>query len=115
MTNELFIMLAELRSCGEKLTETADALMNYYSSNKETTDTACESVKEEPKAEPEVKTYTKEDVRALLAQKAKVDGCKYKTTVKSLVAKYSSDGTLTKVPIESYAELMAELEVIGNA
>ena len=115
MTNELFIMLAELRSCGKKLTETADALMNYYSSDKETTDTACEAVKEEAKTEPEIKTYTKEDVRALLAQKAKVDGCKYKTTIKSLVAKYSSDGTLTKVPAEKYAELMAELEVIGNA
>ena len=114
-TKELFMILEELRSCGKKLTETADALINYYSSDKETTNTACETVKAEAKAEPEVKTYTKEDVRALLAQKAKVDSCKYKTTVKSLVAKYSSDGTLTKVPAEKYAELMAELEVIGNA
>ena len=72
---------------------------------------------EEPPAESETesKTYTKEDVRALLSQKAKIDGCKYKVEVKNLVAKYSSDGTLTKVPEDKYSELMAELEVVGNA
>ena len=68
-------------------------------------------------AEPvtEEKTYSKEDVRAMLSQKAKIDGCKYKIEVKELVAKYSSDGTLTKVPEDKYSELMAELEVVGNA
>ena len=68
-------------------------------------------------AEPvtEEKTYTKEGVRAMLSQKAKIDGCKYKVEVKELVAKYSSDGTLTKVPEDKYSELMAELEVVGNA
>ena len=72
---------------------------------------------EEPPAESETesKTYTKEDVRALLSQKAKIDGCKYKVEVKELVAKYSSDGTLTKVTEDKYSELMAELEVVGNA
>ena len=72
---------------------------------------------EEPPAESETesKTYTKEDVRAMLSQKAKIDGCKYKVEVKELVAKYSSDGTLTKVPEDKYSELMAELEVVGNA
>ena len=72
------------------------------------TDTPAEPVTEE-------KTYTKEEVRALLSQKAKIDGCKYKVEVKELVAKYSSDGTLTKVPEDKYSELMAELEVVGNA
>lgn len=70
---------------------------------------------EETSPAPETKTYSKEDVRALLSQKAKVDDCKYKAEVKVLVAKYSSDGTLTKVPEERYADLMADLEVIGNA
>ena len=72
------------------------------------TDTPAEPVTEE-------KTYTKEEVRAMLSQKAKIDGCKYKVEVKELVAKYSSDGTLTKVPEDKYSELMAELEVVGNA
>lgn len=60
-------------------------------------------------------TYTKEDVRAKLAQKAKVEGGKYKGEVKSIVAKFSSDGTLTGVPTDKYSELIAELEVVGNA
>lgn len=72
------------------------------------TDTPAEPITEE-------KTYSKEDVRAMLSQKAKIDGCKYKVEVKELVAKYSSDGTLTKVPEDKYSELMAELEVVGNA
>lgn len=69
----------------------------------------------EAPAETEAKAYTKEDVRAMLAQKAKIDGCKYKADVKNLVAKYSSDGTLTNVPEDKYSELMADLEVVGNA
>ena len=60
-------------------------------------------------------TYTKEDVRAKLAQKAKADGGKYKGDVKGIVAKFSSDGTLTGVPADKYSELVAELEVVGNA
>ena len=72
------------------------------------TDTPAEPVTEE-------KTYTKEEVRATLSQKAKLDGCKYKAEVKAIVAKYSEDGTLTKVPEDKYSELMAELEVVGNA
>lgn len=118
---ELSAILEELISCSMKLTETAQALKNYYSSaTEDKPSTKAKPVKEEKTseeapAEPEVKSYTKEDVRALLSQKAKIDDCKYKAEVKSLVAKYSSDGTLTKVPAEKYAELMAELEVIGNA
>ena len=67
----------------------------------------------EEKSEPV--TYTKEDVRAKLAQKAKADGGKYKGDVKGIVAKFSSDGTLTGVPADKYSELVAELEVVGNA
>ena len=67
-----------------------------------------------PETEPESKSYTKEEVRALLAQKAKADEGIYKAEVKSIVSKYSADGTLTKVPEEKYPELVAELEVVGN-
>ena len=67
----------------------------------------------EEKSEPV--TYTKEDVRAKLAQKAKADGGKYKGDVKGIVAKFSSDGTLTGVPADKYSELVAELEVVCNA
>lgn len=67
-----------------------------------------------PTDEP-ANTYTKEEVRAKLAQKAKADGGKYKGDVKGIVAKFSSDGTLTGVPADKYSELVAELEVVGNA
>ena len=67
------------------------------------------------KERPEGKTYTKENVRSKLAQKAKADGGKYKADVKGIVSKFSSDGTLTGVPAEKYSQLVAELEVIGNA
>lgn len=78
---------------------------------------AAESSTEEeptPETEPESKSYTKEEVRALLAQKAKADEGLYKAEVKAIVSKYSADGTLTKVPEEKYPELVAELEVVGN-
>lgn len=118
--NELSMLLDDLISCGQKLTETAQALKEYYSSTNEDAPTKEEPKAAEPEpvknapAEAEVKAYTKEDVRALLSQKAKLDGSKYKSEVKALVAKYSSDGTLTKVPEESYADLVADLEVVGN-
>lgn len=69
----------------------------------------------EKETSTETTSYTKEDVRSMLAQKAKADGGRYKADVKGIVAKFSSDGTLTGVPEEKYPELVANLEVIGNA
>ena len=117
--SELSQVLDELISCGEKMIQTANAIKECFTEEAEIVaepKKKAKPVKEEAKA-PEVTepTYSKEDVRALLSQKAKIDGCKYKTDVKNLVAKYSSDGTLTKVPEDKYSELMAELEVVGNA
>lgn len=66
---------------------------------------AADSAAEE-KSEPV--TYTKEEVRAKLAQMSKAD-------VKGIVAKYSSDGTLSGIPADKYSEVVAELEVVGNA
>ena len=99
------------------------ALSEIYSSAEddfppmeESPSVAVESSMEEPtpETEPESKSYTKEEVRALLAQKAKADEGIYKAEVKAIVSKYSADGTLTKVPEEKYPELVAELEVVGN-
>lgn len=60
-------------------------------------------------------TYTKEEVRAKLAQMSKADAGKHKADVKGIVVKYSSDGTLSGIPADKYSEVVAELEVIGNA
>lgn len=67
----------------------------------------------EEKSEPV--TYTKEEVRAKLAQMSKADAGKHKADVKGIVAKYSSDGTLSGIPADKYSEVVAELEVVGNA
>lgn len=80
------------------------------------TEKVSEAVQEgSPEKESETITYTKEDVRARLAQKAKADAGKYKADVKKIVATFSSDGTLTGVPADKYPEVIAALEVIGNA
>ena len=120
----------EVASLFKTIADSFQALSEIYSSaTEETEQPKATGKKEKPvkvsepapatdaPAEPvtEEKTYSKEDVRAMLSQKAKIDGCKYKVEVKELVAKYSSDGTLTKVPEDKYSELMAELEVVGNA
>lgn len=108
-----FMALSEIYSSATEQTEQPKATAKKEKPTKVSepapaTDTLAEPVTEE-------KTYSKEDVRAMLSQKAKIDSCKYKVEVKELVAKYSSDGTLTKVPEDKYSELMAELEVVGNA
>ena len=120
----------EIAELFKTIADSFQALSEIYSSATEQTEQPKATAKKEKPvkvsepapatdtpAEPvtEGKTYTKEEVRALLSQKAKIDGCKYKVEVKELVAKYSSDGTLTKVPEDKYSELMAELEVVGNA
>ena len=103
----------------EALLQIAKSMKDYYCSEiktpAEAEPVAAEApVEEVPAVADEPKTYSKEEVRAMLSQKAKADGTKYKAEVKALVAKYSSDGTLTSVPVESYADLMAELEGVGN-
>lgn len=120
----------EAASLFKTIADSFMALSKIYSSATEQTEQPKATAKKEKPAkvsEPapaadtladpvtEEKTYIKEEVRAMLSQKAKIDGCKYKVEVKELVAKYSSDGTLTKVPEDKYPELMAELEVVGNA
>lgn len=120
---------AELAQIYKTLGDSFLKLSSIYSSSDNTEDTVSvtkeemhvkvdkpapvEETSKEVKEESIV--YTKEDVRAKLAQKAKGDGGKYKGDVKGIVAKFSSDGTLTGVPADKYSELVAELEVVGNA
>jgi hypothetical protein len=72
--------------------------------------------KKEAKApEPAVKTYSKEDVRALLAAKANESGGQFKAQVKAIVKKYADGGSLTDVPAESYPALVKEVEGLKDA
>jgi hypothetical protein len=111
------------------IADSFQALSDIYSSTEDAPQSEATAKKEKPtkvsekepatntpaETDTEVKAYTKEEVRAMLSQKAKFDGCKYKAEVKAIVAKYSEDGTLTNVPEDKYRELMADLEVVGNA
>ena len=120
--SDLTLLLDDLISCGNKLTETAQALKDYYSARAPTEEKVEKPKKEKPKKETpkeepkedEPKTYKDVEVRAALGEKAKVENKKYKPEVKALVEKYSNDGTFTGIPADKYTELMTELEGIGN-
>lgn len=58
----------------------------------------------------ETKTYTKEDVRGILAAKS---ASGYGKEVKALLSKYGAD-KLSAVEAKDYAAIVAEAEVIGN-
>ena len=122
--SELSMLLDNLIDCGEKLTATARALKAFYSSDDEASAPPAKShpPAEEPTA-PEakqaeskpVKTYSKEEIRAMLAAKAnEADGI-HKAVVRNLVRKYGNGGSLTDVDPKDYAALAAEVEGIGNA
>lgn len=128
--SELSMLLDDLISCGEKLTETARSLKDFYSSDEQPAaapekprktatkeKTAPAPVEEAPAAEPATpkKSLSKEDVRALLAGKAAESDGAYKAQVRDLVKKYGNGGSLTDVDPKDYAALAAEVEAIGNA
>ncbi len=119
--SELSQVLDELISCGEKMIQTANAIKECFSEEAEPVAPAEEPkkakpVKEEAKA-PEVTepTYSKEDVRALLAAKASEAGGQFKAQVKAIVKKYGNGGSLTDIPADSYPALVKEVEGLADA
>ena len=84
--SDLTLLLDDLISCGNKLTETAQALKDYYSAPATTEEKAEKPKKEKPKKdtpkeepkEDAPKTYMDVEVRAALGEKAKVENKKYK-------------------------------------
>lgn len=115
--SELSATLDEMIACGNGLVKAAEALKAFYSSENGSTQEK-EPAKTEKKAAPLVaaeKVISKEDIRKLLVAKSNADGGAYKPAVKSLVKKYSETGQLSSIPAEKYADVIAELEGIGNA
>lgn len=115
--SELSQVLDDLISCGEKMIQTANAIKECF-----TADDA-PAAEPEKKAKPakkeakalEAKTYSKEDVRALLASKANEAGGQFKAQVKAIVKKYADGGSLTDIPAESYPALVKEVEGLADA
>ena len=119
--SELSQVLDEMIACGEGMIKAANALKDIFSSTEEApakteTKTAKKATKqdaivtEEAKPEP-TPTYTKEDVRGVLAAKSAAG---FKKEVKELLEKFGAQ-QLKQIDPKDYAALHKEAEVIGNA
>ncbi len=98
--SELSQVLDEMIACGEGMIKAANAIKEIFSST------------EEAPAVPEsAPSYTKEDVRGILAAKSAAG---FKKEVKELLEKYGAQ-QLKQVDPKDYAALIKEAEVIGNA
>lgn len=98
--SELSQVLDEMIACGEGMIKAANAIKEIFSSTEEAPAT--------PEASP---SYTKEDVRGILAAKSAAG---FKKEVKELLEKYGAQ-QLKQVDPKDYAALLKEAEVIGNA
>lgn len=98
--SELSQVLEEMIACGEGMIKAANAIKEIFSST------------EEAPAVPEsAPSYTREDVRGILAAKSAAG---FKKEVKELLEKYGAQ-QLKQVDPKDYAALIKEAEVIGNA
>ena len=98
----------ELTDCGERLILTAKKLRALFSEDTPQAPKVLEKKKEAPVKEE--KTYTKEEVRGILARKSAKG---YGKEVKALLSKYGADKLSTLSP-EHYAAVVADAEEIGN-
>ncbi len=119
--SELSQVLDEMIACGEGMIKAANVLKDIFSSTEEApakteTKTAKKATKqdtivtEEAKPEP-TPTYTKEDVRGVLAAKSAAG---FKKEVKELLEKFGAQ-QLKQIDPKEYAAILKEAEVIGNA
>lgn len=112
--SELSQVLDDLISCGEKMIQTANAIKECFSEEAPAAEPEKKAKTAKKETAPE-KTYSKEDVRALLAAKANEAGGQFKAQVKAIVKKYAGGGSLTDVPAESYPALVKEVEGLKDA
>ena len=114
-TGERIVTAAkEIAACGEILITTAKDIKSVFSADALAVNQLEAKATITPAALPDSKepekTYTKEDVRAVLAEKSSAG---YRNEVKELLAKYGAT-QLKQVDPQSYAALMEEAQVIGN-
>ena len=100
--SELSQVLDEMIACGEGMIKAANAIKEIFSSTEEAPAT--------PDSAPSP-SYTKEDVRGILAAKSAAG---FKKEVKELLEKYGAQ-QLKQVDPKDYAALLKKAEVIGNA
>lgn len=121
VTDTLTELFADLRRGGEIIVSIAESLTALFSSGTPEQAEALPAkpakkpAKAGPPAETPAKSYTKEDVRALLSRTANEDGCKHKAEVRDIVKKYGNGGSLTDIDEKDYPALVAEVEALRNA
>ena len=100
-----------IKQCGNTLQSAATALKDCYSSASADEPTAAIPNKQEsePSKEP-VKTYTLEEVRAILSAKSKAG---FREQVKEMITKRGVDN-LTKLDPAEYPSLVKEVEELTN-
>ncbi len=118
--NELMQTLDALTACGETLIRSASAIREMFKSNAVLTPAhdpdppwpeKLEPAQQElPAEKAAAKTYTKEDVRAMLAELSQTGR---RAEAKALVSKYSGGGTFADVPAAKYDELVKEIKSYG--
>lgn len=111
--SELSAELDELRKCGETLISISETLRDLFSTAAE--EKAVSGPKKEKTTakvnpEPEKKSISLPDVRAVLAEKSR-NG--YTTDVKALLLKFGAD-KLSDITPGDYEALLAAAEVLGN-
>ena len=117
--SELSQVLDEMIACGEGMIKAANAIKDIFSSTEEAPEKKeSKSTKKATKVSEPAKaketpepTYTKEDVRGILAAKSAAG---FKKEVKELLEKFGAQ-QLKQVDPKDYAALLKEAEVIGNA
>ena len=119
--SEFSQVLDEMIACGEGMIKAANTLKDIFSSTEEApakteTKTAKKATKQDATGIEEVKpeptpTYTKEDVRGVLAAKSAAG---FKKEVKELLEKFGAQ-QLKQIDPKDYAAILKEAEVIGNA
>lgn len=116
--SELSLLALELKKCGEAMINISGELTDMLSGADEEKQPAKKAapkkkVAEEPKPEPqpEERTLTLEAVRAVCADKSRKG---FTAEVKAILTKHGAD-KLSEVDQAEYKELLAEVEVLGNA
>ena len=102
----LEVLYKELKECGNRLSEIADALLESCSAI--TADS--QDAKEKPNSVEQKKKYTLEEVRAILSAKSKAG---FREQVKEMINKRGVDN-LTKLNPSEYPSLVEEVEGLTN-
>lgn len=111
---DLIQTLDDLTACGETLIRTATAIREMFKGESQLTPAHDPDLPWDEKLEPEEKgipeasakaTYTKEEIRALLADLSQAG---FREEAKALVRKYANGGSLTDIDPASYPELAEE-------